>query len=167
MNKPVSFELAKLLKEKGCDIPCRTTVSLQEEGKVYNDHANEVIDWNNFIPTTNPALEKCFISAPTIADVVMWLYEKHGIWIELTMGKDHTGVWFDWDIFSTITPRKDDLLGEEDVEYKDNPNEKWLNYDTTYSSMIDERFTTMDKESCSSPTKAYEAAIEYTLKNLI
>lgn len=29
-----------------------------------------------------------FISAPTIAEVVMWLYEKHGIWIEVSYMDD-------------------------------------------------------------------------------
>lgn len=104
---------------------------------------------------------------PTISDVVMWLYKNRGIWIELTMGKDHTGIWFDWDIFSTILPRKDDELGEEGVEYEDDPNEKWLNYKTTYNSMINERFVLIEKENYQSPTESYEAAINYTLNNLI
>ena len=48
MNTPVSFELAKLLKEKGY--------------RVLPDFKS---------------------SYPTISDVVMWLYEKHGIWISV------------------------------------------------------------------------------------
>jgi len=52
MNKSVSFELAKLLKEKGFDEPC---------------------------PNLYYQPERC--KKPTIADVVMWLYEKHNIWI--------------------------------------------------------------------------------------
>ncbi len=164
MKTPVSFEIAKLLKKKGFDIPCWSYYSS------LNLYTFELTDWNNHTigDTSMHKRNAGYYSAPTIVEVVMWLYEKHGIWIEITMGKDHTGVWFDWDIFSTITPRKDDELGEESVEYEDNPNEKWLNYKTTYNSMIeDERFAIINKESYSSPTEAYEAAIEYTLKNLL
>ena len=52
MNKPISYPLAKLLKEKGFDEPC---------------------------PNLYYQPERC--KKPTIADVVMWLYEKHGIWL--------------------------------------------------------------------------------------
>jgi hypothetical protein len=97
----------------------------------------------------------------------MWLYKKHNIWIEITMGKDHNKVWFDYDIFSTIKPRKDDLLGDDGVEYKEDPNEKWLNYKTTYESMIDEKFEIFKKNSCSNINNAYQAAIKYTLENLV
>lgn len=54
MNTYVSFELAKLLKEKGFDEPC---VNLY-----YNP-------------------ERC--KKPTIAEAVMWLYEKHGVLVEV------------------------------------------------------------------------------------
>lgn len=65
MTKPVSFEIARLLKEKGFDLPC------------YHYYYNNKLDssskddWN--------ALKG--YSAPTIAEVVMWFYEKHKIWI--------------------------------------------------------------------------------------
>ncbi len=178
MNKEVSFPIAKLLKEKGFDMPCNDYYTsrgllnsdgwgdiIYEDGGFSSGEPERMIkfDYSDFSKRQKEEYYLC----PTIAEVVMWLYEKHGIWIEATMGKDHTGIWFDWDIFSTILPRKDDELGEEDVEYEDDPNEKWLNYDTTYSSMIDERFATFDKKSHSSPTEAYEAAILYTLNNLI
>lgn len=170
MNKEVNFELAKLLKEKEIYIPAFHYYENEVLKEPYLENGSSTdtefrVELSDLKEYFNEWSKK--ISAPTIAEVVMWLYEKHGIWIESTMGKDHTGVWFDWDIFSTITPRKDDVFGEEGVEYEDSPNEKWLNYDTTYSSMIDEHFATMDKKSCSSPAEAYEAAIEYTLKNLL
>ena len=65
LNKPVDFSTAKLLKEKGFDRPC------------YHYYYNNKLDssskdnWNTLTG----------YSAPTIAEVVMWLYEKHGIWI--------------------------------------------------------------------------------------
>ena len=55
MNTPVKFELAKLLKEKGYPFEFITVGELKE------------------VP----------LNIPTIAEVVMWLYEKHNIWIEV------------------------------------------------------------------------------------
>lgn len=86
MTTPVNFELAKLLKEKGFDVPVRT---YRLEGK-YSDFIhegfedeywgdNKIVNWNKDIIGIKPF--KGFVSAPTIAEVVMWLYEKHGIWI--------------------------------------------------------------------------------------
>lgn len=67
MNTPVSFEISKLLKEKEFDEPCYYYY--------YNDKLNvsSKDNWNNFNG----------YSAPTIAEVVMWLYEKHGIWVSV------------------------------------------------------------------------------------
>ena len=64
MNTPVSFELAKLLKEKGFDVNC--------DG--YTIHGK-------MTGVGNSAKQ---YSAPTIAEVVMWLYDKYGIWISVT-----------------------------------------------------------------------------------
>ena len=72
MNTPVSFEIAKLLKEKGFD----------ERLNYYYDSFGDIgsskvkVNWNES--------EELLCSAPTIAEVVMWLYEKHGIWIRVT-----------------------------------------------------------------------------------
>ena len=94
MNDVVSFETAKLLKEKGYRI---------------------LPDFNS--------------SYPTIAEVVMWLYDKHEIWITVTSISQES-----WQCHMT---KKGDRLGK----------------------LYFEDFNT--------PTEAYEAAIEYTLKNLI
>ena len=70
--------------------------------------------------------------SPTIAEVVMWLYEKHGIWVAVSYeinDLDQTE-WF----WSTVKN------GEEIAS-------QYLGFNT--------------------PTEAYEAAITYTLKNLI
>ena len=65
MNTPVKFELAKLLKEKG--FPLKNT------GYAYNKNG-ELVD---------PCFSIWECEAPTIAEIVMWLYEKHGIWISV------------------------------------------------------------------------------------
>ena len=74
----------------------------------------------------------------TIAEVVMWLYEKHGIWIYVSTIKwnyDDNTIRFAYRITVYI--------------------------DKSPSDNITSRF------DYGSPTEAYEAAIEYTLKNLI
>lgn len=65
MKTPVNFEIAKVLKEKGFDEPCNNWSYLDKNcmAMAYNS--------------------KNCVKIPTIADVVMWLYEKKGIWIEV------------------------------------------------------------------------------------
>jgi hypothetical protein len=98
MNTLISFEIAKLLKEKGYPFEFITVGELKE------------------VP----------LNIPTITQVVMWLYEKHGVWI-----------------------------------YTSKPDEQgWVTHWqglTDYPSL----------QYYSSPTEAYKAAIEYTLKNLL
>ena len=129
MNTPVSFEKAKLLKEKGFDEPCRyvhdTWNNIKDwleggEGEHRNSHQNGSL----------------YYSAPTIAEVVMWLHKEKGLWVNVMyMGFE---LKYTWSIDIITTSGSDwDSYGEEgDICYK-------------------------------SPTEAYEAAIIYTLKNLI
>lgn len=123
MNTPVSFELAKLLKEKGFIETCE---------KVYRS------DGLLYIPMMSGSklmhsniLEDESVSAPTIAEVCMWLYETHGIWISVLQ-----------------------ML---------NNGEKVTWYASYYEKGVGEDIDVY----YNSPTKAYEAAIEYTLQNLI
>ena len=67
----VSFETAKLLKEKGFDrryplFPC------------YREDNGKFID----IPTTLDTINYCFIPAPTLQMAMKWLREKYNIHIE-------------------------------------------------------------------------------------
>lgn len=72
MNTLVSFELAKLLKEKKFDnIDCNGYYHVCDG--YTKGYAFCYSNVNN--QSDNGIL------APTIAEVVMWLYEKHGIWI--------------------------------------------------------------------------------------
>ena len=133
MNNPISFETAKLLKEKGFDVPVRNYYLQKEKGdhlhEGFEDEYwgdNKVVNWNKDIIGIKPF--QGFISAPTIAEVVMWLYEKHGIWI---FAFSYSRRW-QWKIDSDSST----------AEYSRG-------------------------DGFNSPTEAYEAAIEYTLKNLI
>ena len=67
-----------------------------------------------------------------IMQVIMWLYEKHGIWISVVQNEYLDKFQY------TLTQKKSNSWNIVD-------NDKLFN----------------------SPTEAYEAAIEYTLKNLI
>ena len=106
MNTLVNFEIAKLLKEKGWNT--RTLNFYFEDGESKEnvlkettgmDYGSEftiefselVENWNDKWLTKKNG-DRCFgcskskgyletFSAPTIAEVVMWLYEKHEIWI--------------------------------------------------------------------------------------
>ena len=76
MNTLVNFEIAKLLKDKGCDI---------QSAFVYKTENNKTFV---LIPSGLNPMDGLFstYSAPKIAKVVMWLYEKHGIWIYAKRG---------------------------------------------------------------------------------
>ena len=145
MNTPVKFELAKLLKDKGFDMLTKKyyehalTSQIDEET---NDYVG-TFGWKkgetniqsyNFInnhPNVDLSNENWYMcSAPTVAEVVMWLYEKHNIWISVDPENDKD-TWF-----HTISYNKSETI--------------FGNYNT-YNS----------------PTEAYEAAIEYTLNNLL
>jgi hypothetical protein len=115
MNTPVNFEIAKLLKEKGFD---------NESAHYYNEKGELLFDVD--FPSLQPTKPDVYYNNPTIAEVVMWLYEKHRIWISvLQHTKSGKGIYFE--------------------------------------SVIN----VMTFSGYNSPTEAYEAAIEYTLKNLL
>ena len=80
MNTPVSFEIAKLLKEKGYNFYHRMSYWKSEltdhtPGYALEDGTTSQDNYLDF--------ERYY--APTIAEVVMWLYEKHGVWLHATM----------------------------------------------------------------------------------
>lgn len=78
---------------------------------------------------------------PTIAEVVMWLYEKHGIWI-------------------TVNPKR-----ERNVS-----GENYMQFDVDIWRLEGEKGCVLygiELLQFNSPTEAYEAAIEYCLTKLI
>jgi hypothetical protein len=120
MNTPVTFKQAELLKEKGFDKICLA---------FYNDK-------KQLIESSNPNFKDSFvfdnnnpILAPTIAEVIMWLYKEHKIWISAKPTYSHR-LWM---------PILLDISKEN----------------------------IYDSFAFNSPEEAYQAAIEYTLTNLI
>lgn len=96
MKTPVNFQISKLLKEKGFDVPVRT---YRLEGK-YSDFVhegfeddywgdNKVVNWNQDVIGIKPF--KGFVSAPTIAEVVKWLYDKHEIFVTVNIPYEEFG----------------------------------------------------------------------------
>lgn len=85
MNGPVSFELAKLLKEKGFNEPC---TQLYFDGELKDITIQKV--------SYDDTLSSRYYIVPTIAEVVMWLYEKHGIWISVLqmLNNGETVTWY-------------------------------------------------------------------------
>lgn len=86
MNKPVNFELAKLLKEKGFDVPC---IQCYAGERLINKKTGGDIFTGVYRLCTKSKFHKRYYLAPTISEVVMWLYEKHNIWIEVV----HRTLW--------------------------------------------------------------------------
>jgi hypothetical protein len=135
LNKLVDFSTSKLLKEKGFD----TAVNLfyTDTGELWKQRKQiPTSNYNAYPKNPNSKLfYKYGYSAPTIAEVCMWLYEKHGIWISVTKDVDikWSNDYFNYHILSPKGTTQSDIGGTQ-------PN---------------------------SPTEAYEAAIEYTLNNLI
>lgn len=149
MTTPVSFELAKLLKEKGFDEPCI---------RFYNGKfiCYKISDDDGIEPPyvdTSKDIGLC-LNAPTIAEVITWLYEKHGIWIFI-LPQDKSVV--DYRVESSDYPSLPLFLCIVKYE-KDLSMKEVLNSSDTNSKM----FLHFDE-----PVGAYLSAIEYSLKNLI
>lgn len=164
MIEPVTFKIAKLLKKKEWTTP--TLNFYFEDGEFKenkltgtNGYYNEeycfsveefLTNWNDKWLTKKNG-NRCFecnksqgyfetYSAPIIADVIIWLYKKHGIWIvvETALGKKEKCL-FAW--------------------YCTDDEQNVLCSDFNYSKDA--------KYHHKTPTKAYLAAIEYTLTKLI
>lgn len=100
MNKPISYPLAKLLKEKEYHEECWQSYRTIE-------HTEDRLSWWKVGELNKPMYCKLsdkndahygVCSAPTIADVVMWLYEKHDIWIVVFPTEEN----WTFDIFNKI-----------------------------------------------------------------
>lgn len=147
MNTPVSFKLARLLKEEGFNEPCWNSYFRTAEGKEVLRRAG--VSFNKYNDTFycepyhmgDKGRVYYYILAPNISDVVMWLYEKYNIWVECY-----------WD---TVNIKEENELNwyfavsrVGDIE-SPNIGSRDLNLEFKF------------------PIESYEAAIEYVLNNLI
>ena len=118
MTTPVSFELSKFLIEKGMSI---------HHSIYHNDNRLVIHEY------------------PTIVHVLMWLYEKHGVWIEVTTNNNPQ-------------VRKEFVSFDARVIHR-NRNIKFRVLMNTQINKYTEPFN--------SPTEAYENAIKYCLEKII
>ena len=152
MNTNVSFELAKMLKEKGFDMNCSDYYT--SIGKLYSDGGGDAIlthgfgsgdpvrlsvfDYSDF----NKRQKETYYLCPIISEVVMWVYEKHGIWIYPLPIDDDMKLW------------QARIIKGESFNKLSNTLKIISHGEISYRGLY-------------SPKEAYEAGIIYTLKNLI
>ena len=122
MNKSVNFEIAKLLKEKGFEQkerPSYLLVPFQECTTIdVFDHPSGSLGYGDMIGYYLPNKT---INAPTVAEVVMWLYEKHGIWISI----DIRGDYFKLKIINKKSPIGDGYLSDCNGKLLNSPTEAY------------------------------------------
>lgn len=152
MNALVCFELAKLLKEKGFSEPSDFYYERALTSKKDPETGNYAgaFGWKKGETTLSKGYFKngydssdyssknwYMCSAPSVARVIMWLFEKHDIWIYVDSHE----------------------FGKWCYNYK-------FNRSLESNSKITEGGQ-FSLEDYTSPIEAYEASIEHVLKNLI
>ena len=114
MNKEVNFEIAKLLKDKEfMDKNMYGEVRLSQP-KFYDNHGI-IHSIKDAFEKTELNLRECY-NAPTIVEVVMWLYEKHGIWIYIRQG-------YKWEWYIETVANHPELKYNDGLE--DSPTEAY------------------------------------------
>lgn len=79
----VSFEVAKLLKEKGFDEPCQFLY--------FSKYKQEGDFIGNFYARKNSEINEASYSAPTLQMAMKWLREVHNLWCEISW--EGKGLW--------------------------------------------------------------------------
>jgi hypothetical protein len=134
MNTPINFKLAKLLEQRQIFIKSSVAYPFRFKEHTYSDY-NPTLIYKDIL--------SCDIKAPIISDVVMWIYDKYGIWIGVKPSCD--GVEWYSEMFTASEKVWFDIDKRHDI------NTAFRKYKSIHNS----------------PTEAYEAGIEYTLNKLI
>ena len=142
----VSFETAKLLKEKGFSVKCSTYYihgGINSRGETttnfHNNGETFAINFNDYINELYSYLD--YYSAPTLQMAMKWLREVHKLYVEIVPNPfnfEHQDIQDGW--------------GCEVTHLSD------LSYDGNYE-FFQKKYSTYE-EAC-------EAAIKYCLENLI
>lgn len=79
MNNVVSFPVAKLLEQKSYDGPSLKAYMQRNESHKLDSYKGILVD----------APLQCDISAPIIADVLIWFYNKRKLWLIVDFNLDN------------------------------------------------------------------------------
>lgn len=133
VNNIIGFETAKLLKEKGYDKPCSRVyehaLTTKKNEKTFewvkgDLHLRDGYHFINNNPNSDFSDKNWLIcGAPTIYEVIIWLHEKHSIWVHIfpTVSSDKTkilwkGVYLGSSI-NKMTPSSDEFIEETCFEF--------------------------------------------------
>lgn len=135
----VSFETAKLLKEKGFDLPCHATYDTAVTGGKPKFSEYEVLNYFPYGMKNSDDKYSMVISAPTLQMAMKWLREEKHYYIQVMLDGwacgDHSGYY--------VVIQKTDS-----------------DFEMMLSDAVDEVFYQTYEEAC-------EAAIKYCIENLI
>lgn len=115
----VSFEIAKLLKEKGFDEETRSCYYLNDTSKVYLNGSISC-NYNSY------GFQNICVSAPTLWDTIKWLREVHNIIITIhpnSFSADGSvyykaDIWFNREYVSSYDIKeREKKVYEESIEY--------------------------------------------------
>ena len=152
MTALVSFPLAKLLNSMGFDKYCSSGYTETGDKYLHQSGQEPVRNGQSYYEGKSYIGGEFYYPAPTIAEVCMWLYEKHGILIavnRVVIGSD------EWDYGYIISY----LPKEYEFEKR---RSKHLVEIQSFKEGVGSYHG-----AWYTPTEAYEAAIKYTLNNLI
>lgn len=146
LSKEVSFPIAKLLQEKEISIRSKFfytenfgLCSLSEDGEFLYIYCHpETNKFEVFYDCNGTFEEGVRYFAPTVGEVVDWIYENHEVWINVNItryGKFYCNI----------------ILKEKCKDLKNPFTWEFMNQLNDFNS----------------PTEAYESAFEYFLNNLI
>ena len=126
MTTLLNAELSRLCADKGYKRPKGYSQPYYNHLGILNGDVTELVKAQINEEDTTPFQT---IAAPTIVEVVMWLYGKHGIWIQVKPG----GKLETWDF---ITQKKDNTFAVPYFEIKQ--HKPFFNSPTeAYSAAID------------------------------
>ncbi len=144
MNKPVKFETAQLLQKKG--FKGQTHIDEDYTPIWYHKDGGTLHEGSYFGSFDN------MITAPTIAEVIMWLHEKYDVWISANRVTTGTDEW-EYQYVIQYLPKEFENAKRRSIHL-----EKIESFKEGIGSYAG---------AWETPTEAYEAAIKYTLEQLI
>lgn len=116
LTKEVSFSLAKLLKEKEYNEKPNYIKSITDYVKGYcfdvedKDSTLEIIEFQ-----FEDNVRSNYYLMPTISEVIDWIYENYGIWIDVIIFNDSKFIYSVWKVIPN--KRMTQLNESEDVEF--------------------------------------------------